>query len=130
MPRKKIKTHTAHRYQKRFFPSGKVFWSCTLENCSHYRHDFDVIGKSAICWYCGNTFTVTRQQISSGQVKLHCSDCFSPRGFGKKKYDEQLKARIEKNQGVLEGVIEDLFETINEEINQEQDKKNNIQIGE
>jgi hypothetical protein len=55
---------------------NKKTWRCTLEGCAFFVHlglAHVLEGKSAVCWTCGEVFTVTAQALKDEMP--NCDDC-------------------------------------------------------
>jgi hypothetical protein len=59
-----------HKYQRIKLPKGKFIFRCMLPDCSHYLFEEFILGKSSICWYCGNPFTIDKTQRE--RARPHC----------------------------------------------------------
>ena len=57
-------------------------WKCTLPGCTFFVHvglAHILIGKQAVCWECGETFTLDEEALKDEMPK--CFDC-RMRGLG------------------------------------------------
>lgn len=64
-----------HRYHKVITSMGDI-WACGLPDCQHFMpmHMTPLlVGKSSICWSCGNPMILTQENMKSPQPT--CSDC-------------------------------------------------------
>lgn len=51
-------------------------WKCTLQGCSFFVHrglEYVLIGKTAVCWECGDNFTLDEHALEDEMPK--CIDC-------------------------------------------------------
>lgn len=68
------KRHT-HKYYHAQLPFGHV-WACALPDCQHHmpnHYESLLLGKSSICWECGNTFKLNGENMK--QDKPICEGC-------------------------------------------------------
>ena len=66
-----------HKYRKTKLGKDGTYivYACQEPSCKHYITPQLLIGKIAKCHHCDNLFTVGREQIRKGQLKLHCKLC-------------------------------------------------------
>jgi hypothetical protein len=110
--------HKIHKYRRTFVGKklGKKnkddakprtpIWRCMLPNCQHYLFTETVIGKTAICWKCDDTFNIKKFHLE--RVRPVCSKC---RGIVEKStMTEQQEADITSGiEAVLEGMNLDMI---------------------
>ena len=64
-----------HRYHKVSTGTGPI-WACGLPDCTHFmpaHYTGLLIGKSSICWNCGNNMILTTEGMKTNQPV--CFDC-------------------------------------------------------
>ena len=50
-------------------------WKCQLPNCTHYLTKSHVVGRLSLCWVCGDTCIVRRENDGAVRAKPHCPNC-------------------------------------------------------
>ena len=72
-------TKHIHKYKKIDLSSKKnkryPVWACQLPNCTHYTTKKQVIGNLCICWVCGETCIVLKENDGQVRAKPHCPKC-------------------------------------------------------
>lgn len=64
------------KHPHRLMLMQKKTWRCTLPGCTYFIHrglEYTLPGKQAVCWGCGEEFTVTEEALMEDQPK--CADC-------------------------------------------------------
>jgi hypothetical protein len=64
------------KHPHRLLLMDKKTWKCTLDGCSFFVHlglAHILIGKSAVCWGCGDTFTLNEYALKEDQPR--CDEC-------------------------------------------------------
>lgn len=57
-----------HKYKRVKLPTNQhTVFKCVL--CPHYVLEYQVIGRDAVCWYCGNVFKMSHKSLL---LKPHC----------------------------------------------------------
>lgn len=75
---------SAHSYERvKNKSTGTVIYKC--QKCPHWCTESQVIGRSASCRYCDNTFIMNREVLLK---KPHCGCKFKKRAVMKEKVDE------------------------------------------
>lgn len=62
-----------HKYKRHKYPSGYEVFFCALPDCTHRVECNLTLGKTAVCWRCGNNFLMNEYSVRL--VKPHCTDC-------------------------------------------------------
>ena len=64
------------KHPHRLILQQKKTWKCTLPGCTFFVHlglAHILIGKSAVCWECGETFTLDESSLRDEMPK--CVEC-------------------------------------------------------
>lgn len=64
------KTNISNKKNKKYF-----VWKCQLVDCTHYLTKQHVVGRKSICWVCGETCIVRKENDGSIRAKPHCPEC-------------------------------------------------------
>lgn len=83
----------------------KKMWRCTLPGCSFFVHQglsYILPGKQAVCWECGETFTLDEYALRDDMPKCHeCRSGQKHEEFDIDKYmAEQLRKRQEERANI------------------------------
>lgn len=89
-----------HKYKRaELGNNGYVIYRCMLPNCSHYLAQHLAVGRSSICWKCGDEFTMTMTSVKRSKPK--CLECIAELGKivgrpGKKQVEAPPPELLEK----------------------------------
>ena len=88
--------HTTHKYKRVDIGRDKAYYvyRCLLPNCNHYIPEKLILGRTSICWSCGNEFVITVPK----KLKPICVPC-KDKKFSKSEDDETT--RILRSIGVI-----------------------------
>jgi hypothetical protein len=87
-----------HKYMRvKYGSKGYIIYKCTLPGCTHFVNERLILGRNAICWLCGNEFT-----IRILHKKPHCDECIRPNRLTKELAQETLLEALQKIAGVKE----------------------------
>src|SRR5689334_188717 len=71
------KNHT-HKLKRHTYKTGNSVYFCVLDNCNFKIGTEFSLGKSNVCWRCGNDFAMNSYSIRL--AKPHCPDCHKAKG--------------------------------------------------
>jgi hypothetical protein len=68
------KNQHTHKYERINIGSRQpyIVYRCVLD-CPHYVREVEIVGRSAACWRCGRTFTIT--EALAIKKRPHCGAC-------------------------------------------------------
>lgn len=92
------------KHPHRLMLVDKKTWRCTLEGCAFFIHiglAHILPGKSALCWECGEVFTLDEYALRDDMPKCHSCRTKSVDGFNLEDY--MAKQTAKRNQLIQEG---------------------------
>lgn len=101
---KPAEKHT-HKLKRLVHKSGNVVFFCVLD-CSYKISSALALGKSCICWRCGEKFLMN--EYSLRLAKPHCENCHKPKSF---KNDSE---KVLNSSSLTESVTLSLQERLNQ----------------
>ena len=62
-----------HKYKRLTYKTGSSIFFCTLPDCTNKIKTPLALGKSSLCWRCGEVFIINEYSIRL--AKPHCENC-------------------------------------------------------
>lgn len=91
----------AHKYMRVSLGNKDIF-KCQLPGCTHFlTHPELAIGRESLCWQCGESFIIARNEKSFYAKKLKCGEC-RPVEL-EKKFDEVPLDEMLEQLGISKG---------------------------
>ena len=89
-----------HKYQREILGT-LIIYRCMVPGCPHYVHKKLATGRISTCWYCDESFVMTKKSVNL--KKPHCLNCRVAHNANKRVKPEIAEAFLDT---VLPNVVE------------------------